>query len=532
MTTSFNWDDYEDVSDKSSKFDWDQYEDVEKKPSFIEESPTIQFGKSAVRGLGNAAATFLERSAKAQEEGSLMGLLGKPPNVSTERGIAKWIREHIPEESEQVIPAIVGKGIETAADPFSLLGGPRTAFAMGATGEGLKQAGAPKWLQIAGELGVGLFKPGSKKTFTDKSPEIARAQKLMKEAGLGEKEITLATNALKEKSSLEKLAKMYKSTEKQFENTKEGLEKGVQQIVSESFPGFEKGIQEVESRAIKLFDPVKKEAKNLVVSKPEKFTKKVDEIIDDVRNTLANSPDEISFINMLDTAKKNAVEGKTAEPFINFYQTLNRIGKWVDPSKKESYMKSAKDAIKDTFRDNGRGGIQLANDFEKANSGWVRLHQAEKLNNLLEKSYVNDRVDFNKLNKSLSSEKNFASVKDALGSQAAENFKLMSKIGEKLQKSEKAIEGGLLKQGLPFAKYGAVAQSMLSLNPQNMAIAGFGSGAVALSQYVATQFLTNPKYQNLWLKMADKVRNGSFSQATILAKEIEEMGKKDFDANQ
>lgn len=520
-------------TNNSLQGDWELQEEPVSKTDFLSESPVYQFGKSIVRGAGKAISNVLERSAKHQQEASLPALLGFKPDVSTEKNISKFIEENIPEESEQLLPSLVGKGIEYAAAPESLiLGGPGTAFAMGATGKALEKAGAPKWLQMAGEIGISLFKPGAKKTYTEKSPEIQAAQKLMKEQGLAENEITLATNALKEKKNLENAAKMYKSTEKLVESTKENLEKGVKDIISESFPGFKKGIQEVEQRAERLFDPINEEAKNLIILKPEKFTKKVDSIMDDVKNTLANSPDELSFIKMLETAKDNAVSGRSAETYVNFYQTLNRIGKWVDPSKKERYMREAKDSIKQTFRDNGPFGQKLANDFEKANAGWVKYHQADKVNNILEKSYINERLDFSNLNKSLSKENNYTVFKEALGNEAASNLKLMSKIGEQVERSSKSIKGGSVKQWLTLGKAFGLANSFMTLNPKTIAAAGFAAGSIEAGRFLATQLLTNPRYQHLWLRMADKLKSGSINQAVTLSRELEKMAEKDFNETQ
>ena len=493
----------------------------------LQETSLMKYGKAGLRGLGKAASNLIQTNARHQEEASLPALLGIKQDVSQRRNLAQSIEENIPEESEEAIPAAFSKGVEYAAHPLSALGGPAASFIAGASGKLAEKAGAPKWLQIAVELGSTLLKPGSKKVYTDKSPEIMKAQEIMRKKGFPEEEVTLATNALKERSLLEKASKMTKSAEKTVESTKNNLEKGVADIISDSFPGYSQGIEEVEKRASQLFEPVNKEAKNLVVMNPEKFTGKVDKIIDDVRNTLANTPDENAFIQMLETAKKNAVEGRSGDTFVNFYQTLNRIGKWVDPSKKESYMREAKDAIKDTLRDNGKSGQKLASDFEKANLGWVKLNQAQKVNKLLQGSYVDEAMDFNKLSKTLGNEKNYSTVKDALGDKAAANLKLMSHIGKNVERTAKAMEGSTGKQALLFGKVAGNVMAFMSLNPATIASTVGGIASIETGRYLATQLLINPKYQNLWIRMADKFKSGNITQAEVFYKQLVEMAKEE-----
>jgi hypothetical protein len=496
------------------------------------EPALLKYGKAALRGIGNTLSNLIEANALHEETASLPALLGMKTNVTPQRNLSQSIQENIPEESPQVGPAMFSKGVEYATNPLSLFGGPGSAFIAGAAGKGLEKAGAPKWLQIAGELSTTLLKGGPKKVYAEGSPEIRAAEKIMKQRGLSEEEIVLAKNAMKEKRTLENMAKMYKSTEKQFESTKKSIENGVNEIISESFPGFNKGIEEVEKRATELFKPIRAEAKQVVVMKPEKFTKKIDDIVNDIRDNLANTPDEESFIKMLETAKNKAVEGRSADNYVSFYQTLNRIGKWVDPSKKESYMREAKDAIKQTFRENGPAGQKLANNFEKANEGWIKYHQAEKVNKILENSYVNESIDFKKLHQSISKDKNYSIFKDAIGDEAAANLKLMTKIGEGIQRSEKAIEGSALKQGITIGKGVGIVTGLMSLNPTTIATTAKGAIGIAFARYISTQLLTNPKYQNLWIRMAGQVKKGNITQAIILSEEIMEKSKKEFESIQ
>lgn len=483
------------------------------------------------RGASKTGQKILQGNITSQQKGSLGALLGSPPSTATEESILSGLQSVTPEESKSPIARTVEQGVEYATDPISLFGGgPIVMGTVGAVEKGLEEAGAPRWLQIAGGLAstFRFGKPGAKSIIQEGSPELKQAQKLMKDRGLTEEEITLATNALKERGGLEKLAMKYKSTSRQIESTKESLDKGVNEIVSEVFPGFEKGIEEVQARASKLFQPVSEQASVLTIKNPDKFVKESSKIISDIERTLANSPDEKAFIDMLKTAQNSALEGKTADNYINFYQTLNRIGKWVDPSKKELYMRGAKDSIKDTFRGNGRFGVKLAEDFEIANRGWMRFNQAEKLNTVLEKSMKDGQIDFQKLSKQLATSKNSNIANQALGEKAANNLKEMAKIGEQVQRFDKSISGGLVKKGIEAGEAFGFVQALMTLDPTIIGSSAFALGSLNASRYLATQLLTNPKYQNLWKKTARAYLNGNEARAIELAKEIEKLAIEEY----
>lgn len=483
------------------------------------------------RGVGKAATNIIRRDIDSTNTESLPALLGMNPSTATEEAIVDYIQESIPQEPDDTkgIPSTIESGVELAVDPASWIGGgPIGAFTVGAVEKGLENAGAPKWLQLAGGVAASLLRPGSNKTkFTDKSPEIKNAQKLMKERGLNDKEITLATNAIKERSALEKVARKYASTEEQIASTKSGIEKGTRNIISEQIQGFEKGIEEVQKRASKLFDPVKKEASALKIRNSDPFQKASNNIIKEVENTLANTPDEKAFIEMLKTAQEEALNGKYADSYINFYQTLNRIGRWLDPSRKENLMRMAKESVKDTFRVNGAEGKRLANIFEKANNGWVKYNDAEAFSKVFDKALVDEVIDFNKLNRIFSSNKNINIGKKALGEKAFNSFKEISEIGKQVERFNKSLDPGFFSKGLMASEAFGAVQALLSLDPKQIASSGLLLGTIEGGKYLATQLLTNPKYQNLYKKLANNYMRTPQAAIPIM-KDLEEMAKKEF----
>lgn len=443
----------------------------------------------------------------SQEIGKGIEALGGPGEAKTRGGrFASRIGEFI------------GSGAAIASPQAKL------ATSAGTIGQSLEELGAPKWLQAVGEIATFLRGSRLKTPIQSTSKEVNAELDRLEKLGYSDQDLTLAKNALERRGWLKKTSKLTPEAENKFKSAMKNSEEHISNILEQSFPGIkEEGTSGLRAASEELFGSLDDLAKNVVIENPRSFVQNADKAIERLRTTLANTPQEKEVIGILEAAKQAAVEGRSADVYTRFYRGLNQIGKWGNPKEREHVFTLVKDAIKQTFRDQGPEGRRVANALEEANKSWIKYLNAEDVTEMLGKVTTEEGVNFTKLARSLDNPTNYKTVEKALGKESVSNMKKIADTASNIKNLEKKMLGGQVKQALGSSKLAALAYSLVT---GNMAPIKSYIGLVAAG-HLSTKFLTDPKYQNLRLKALNAVSDQNWN----LLKTISESVTKDLDSN-
>lgn len=489
------------------------------------------FGLQPKKMLPGERAYYEAESKASPQQLALMSDADEPvPRVS-----------RLPSSSQvkQDIQAVGGPGLpETVSGRYAerigkLVGGgaslgvPQAALSAtaGAVGQTAEELGAPPWVQAALEIGTFLKGSKSKTPLTSDTPAIKQQLKKLEDLGFSQEDLTLAKNALEDRGWLKKTSKMTSQAESRFKQTLSNMESKIDDVIGESFPGIkQEGVEPFRKGAEELFDSLDEIAKNVVIEKPHAFFKSIDKAVESLRGTLANTPQEKEVINILKEAKSAAQPGRGADVYTRFYKGLNQIGKWGTPKEREHVFTVVKDAIKQTFRDNGPEGKRLAATLEDANKSWIKYLRAQDVSDLLAKASTDDGMNIVKLGKLLQTPSNYRDLSNAVGKTSADNIRKIADASSSVKDLEKAVKGGLGKEALGVGKTFAIAKAMLTGD-----ITGLKAyvGADILGK-VATKMLTEPKYQNINLKLIEAIKKNQMNSVRILGQRLAEEVDKDF----
>lgn len=400
----------------------------------------------------------------------------------------------------------------------------KLATAAGTVGQSLEELGAPKWLQAVGEIATFLRGSRAKTPIQSTGKEVNAELDRLRKLGYSDEDLTLAKNALENRGWLKKTSKLTPEAENRFKIAMQNSEEQVSNILEQSFPGIKAtGPSGMRAASEELFGALDDLAKDVVIENPRSFTSNADKAIERLKGTLANTPQEKEVIGILEAAKQAAVEGRSADVYTRFYRGLNQIGKWGNPKEREHVFTLVKDAIKQTFRDQGPEGKRLASALEDANKSWIKYLNAEDVSEMLAKVTTEEGVNFSKLARSLDNPNNYKTLEKALGKESASNMKKIADTASSIKGLEKTMLGGQVKQALGSSKLAAVAYAIAT---GNIAPIKAYIGAMAASK-ISTRFLTDPKYQNLRLKMLNAVNDQNWN----LVKVISESMMKELDSN-
>ena len=403
-------------------------------------------------------------------------------------------------------------------------GGPATGAALlkapivaGSIGQTLEEVGAPGWAQAAGEI-IGFLSGRKTKTpVSAKSPEVQNKINELRKLGFSEEDVTLAKNALEDRGFLKKYSKLTPQAEKAFKDTLGKSEGKINEMLQKAFPGIEEGLPSVKEASAELYTTLDKVAKDIVIENPDSFVKEASKAVNELKKTLANTPQEKQVIELLEKAMQASGEYPTADHFINFFQGMNQVGNWSNPRQRENVFRIIKDSIKQTFKDQGPEGRKLAELFEEANHSWKRFRQAEDVTELLGKAASEEGTNFSKLAKLLDNPTNFKVIEEGLGKPQTINLKQIADTGSSIKDLHKAIQGGLVKEALTGGKLYGVAKALVTGDLSSLkAIVG----AEVLGN-LATKLLTDPKWQNLQKKALQAVKDGKFDQLRAISMEAE-----------
>ncbi len=418
---------------------------------------------------------------------------------------------------------IYGSGL-----PFGVVN-PIPSILAGAAGQTIEELGGGPIPQAVGEIG-GLLAGGPPRQLASKIPEEQQAINELKNLGYTDKEINLALKAPKKGGKLGKVATKSSKTQQAFDDIIEKSEKAANDIVTDSIPGIEKGTQHVHQVASDFYGDVAKQAADLKIKDPFPFLKATTDVISELKNTLGKNPEASPFLNRIYDAGIAATKNTNGETFINFYKELNNLGKWMGRSQKDRLITKMKEGIKDTFRANGPEGKALAENFERANKGIQKAYAAEEAYDLLQKANTAEGYNWNAFKKIFDKEKNWETLRKALGEKQTNNLYRIAKTGKEIKDFDKAYKGIRSKLGDTYNLASSLGAGYYILHGdlKTAAIIMGAKGSQLIGKKLAEMALTNPKFQNLQIRALDAIKNNSpqlFQRADqAIKKYLEEEG--------
>lgn len=183
----------------------------------------------------------------------------------------------------------------------------KVAAGAAGAGQALEEMGAPPLVQAFGEIITSLKLGKSTRPISSASPEVERELQRLREMGYSERDITLARGALEERGYLTKAAKYTQRAAQQFSETLKNIKSNVENIIEDAFPGLkEEGPQAFKKAAVELFDRTDDVAREVIVKKPKIYVEAVDQAVNEMKRSLANSSAKNEAIDMLERSKERA----------------------------------------------------------------------------------------------------------------------------------------------------------------------------------------------------------------------------------
>ena len=401
-------------------------------------------------------------------------------------------------------------------------GGIVAPIVAGAVGQTLEEAGAPPWMQAAGEIIAALKSPSSvkgifkkaEKPISSASKEVESVIQDLRKAGYNEKDITLAKAALEERNILKRFATLTPKVENAIQQGVKNSEELFKQQIKKGLPGYaEGGLPYLEKQASNVYGAMEE----LASSVPIKNTAPVKKSIENAIAYLEKYPlldEQKKFIEFMKDGLTKLDKADTAEFFTGFYRNLGKAGNWGDPKQKEHLLGLVKQGIKDTFAESGPEAAKFGHYFEITNEAWKHWIKTRDLMETIEKASTVDGMNFKKLSSILNNPENHDLAMKVLGPEQLQNIKTINKGAD-------AIES-LLKQIKPA---GETSKAIRALEAARAFFTGswktftFLMGVEAAKVY-SRRMLFNPKAQNTAKKLIDAAKNNAPERAAILAQEL------------
>jgi len=485
----------------------------------------------------------LPSSQEAEQLGSDLGLISEPKTAAGRYG--------------RRIGKLGGAGAALGG------GGIVAPIVAGIAGQTLEELGAPPWAQAAAEIIATLkYAPKSNVPVTSKSKEVEKVVQDLRKAGFSEQDITLAKNSLEQRNILKKISKPTDKSKRAFQHAEENTAKNFDKILESSFEGLTtEGPDVFKNISADIFHNLDEIAQKVPVSQTSEFAQDLSEIVKSLEKTLAGTPQENQIIEFLNKAIESSrpkfkggkaavleqpsslldqfgnrimAPGKpaipaqrapdlTADYYLRFYKGLNAIGQWDNPKQREFVFSKVKDAVKKVLVKQGKEGIEVANELERANKSWMKYLKAENISDLLRKYSTEDGINFTRLSKSLENHKNYDVLVDGLGAEKAKNLKLIADTGKSIKNLDKQITGDQAKQIFGSLKLWEFAKSVATLNLKSLGLI-IGN---ELAGKFATKLLTDEKYQNIARRMMQAASDQKWMQMSILSRNLQSMLTKE-----
>jgi hypothetical protein len=390
---------------------------------------------------------------------------------------------------------------------------PIPAIAAGSAGQGVEDLGGGPLLQTAAEIATLLATQGKGGSVLSSSKKAAQDKiNQLRALGYADEDITLAINAAHKTGKRAKIASKGQKTEEAFENFSNKSDKIVSDIIAGEVPGIERGTKYVHEMASDAYGQVAKEGANLTITNSKPFLDASKRVVDQLNNTLGKNPEAQAFIKRISEAAIDATQYPSADKMMNFYKELNSMGNWMGRSHKDRLISQLKDGIKETFRQEGKAGKELADKFEKVNKGIQKAYKAEDMSDLLQKVTTQDGIDYKKMNKLFDKKENVELFKEVLGPTQAKNIELIAKTGKEIKDFDKAWKGANAFKAGTLADVGRGtigAYYLYKGDWEGLANVAATKVVGAGVRKLAEKSLRDPKFQNLLIKGLHAIKSSS-----------------------
>ncbi len=390
---------------------------------------------------------------------------------------------------------------------------PLPAVASGLAGQLAEENGAGPLLQAGVEIATILAGGKSGKKLGDLGKKQVKDEiNRLRQLGYADEEITLAINRASKGKAGGVSASKGAKTENAFEQFTEKSNQLVSDILTQEIPGIDLGIKHVHQMASDAYGQVAKEASKLTIRNPTPFINSATGVVRELRKNLGKNPAAEPFLNRLHEAVIASTKSPSAENYMNFYKELNGLGSWMGRSQKDRLLTQVKNGIKDSFRSEGPIGRKFAEKFEKVNEGVSRAYDASEVHEMIQKATTQDGIDFNKLNKLYDKSDNVDLIEKTLGSRQSDNLHKIAKTGKEIKDFDKAWKASTAFSGNLVSDTLKSGSMMYLLYHGDYKTAGAVLGTKAASagaKKLAEKSLTDPKFQNLWLRGLHAIKNES-----------------------
>lgn len=437
----------------------------------------------------------LPSSQDVEKFGSELGLVSEPKTAAGRYG--------------RRIGKIGGGGVALGGT------GVLSPIAAGVVGQTLEEAGAPPWVQAAGEIIAGLkFAPKSNVPITSKSKEVEQVIKDLRKAGYSEQDITLAKSALEERKILKKYASLTPEAENAIQKGVKNSEDLFKGEIKKGLPGYAQGgLPYLEKQASNVYQKMEELASSVQVKNKEPFRNSIEKSIEYMEKS-ALLPEEKEFIGFLKEGLEKVDKSETADFLTSFYRKLGKSGKWTDPKTKEHLLGLVQKGIKQSFAESGPESAKFGKYFDATNESWKKWLNARDLMQTIEKAQSVDGMNFKKLSSILSDPENHELAKKVLGSEQLKNIKTISEgaqaiesLVKQIPKNDKTIQSLKLLEGM---------RAMFSGDYKTLgAVIGLDA-----AKRLSTKLLIDPEAQNIMERIIIAAKNNSSQQAAILSQEL------------
>lgn len=423
-----------------------------------------------------------------------------------------------PGEPETIAGRYASRGGKLVGSGLALgQGNVGTSLLAAGAGQSAEELGAPKWAQAAIELATFVKSHKGKTPITSGSHEIKSELDRLRKLGFTEEDLTLAKNALEEKNILGRVARPTKESTKRFQESAQSIEKNFNKLIEDAYPGLkEGGLNTLENAKDHLYDLLRKDASSVKIPNNKAFVDSSQKAIDRLKKAPL-LPDEKAVVSFLEDSISQSHPELNADYYTEVFKKLNKLGKWGDPKTREYIISTVKNGIKDTFKANGKEGKEIGLMLDLANKANVKVNQASDILDYVAKATTDEGMNFAKMNKTLHNPDKYREFVKAIGKESTDNLRKISSIGDKIKDLNKTVDGGAFKKAFGLAKSYHVAKAIVTGDYKSLG-AAIGSEA---SSRIATKFLTDPKYQNIQLKMLKALKEGKYDLVRVLSDKID-----------
>lgn len=426
---------------------------------------------------------------------------------------------------------LMGAG-EKAASLMGFLVNPQKALVGGLVGETAGSLVPEKYktmAETAAELPFMMERP--QKTLESVIPAKQKEFfKLAKKYNLNEKEITPLIQGEGKQTILKWLTSGGKKLQETTENIGAKLLEAKDKVLGSVFKGYKKGsLQEVQKYADTQYGNMVKELAKYkkVKINPRGLRQVIAKARNKLRKQAGKSSQEETALNYLEKLHGELSSRKfSADELADIYRSINRSRLKGEIHLEDALFvpiqKNIRNQIGKVKVANREIGKKMLKQFDETNLLYKKAAEYETIHKKLSTVFTDEGANFTKMDKMLSQPVNKELFENVLGKEAVQNLKEIGQIGRKsqevlnfFQKNSKFVNQHDLKAvaTLLALKFGGAVKTIATLGTSN---------------WIGKQLLMNPKYQNLWKRMAEAANNGKWNIAKNLAEKIYREADKEY----